>query len=38
MSLWELAKKYCTTEEKIRQANDLTDEPECGRMLLIPVE
>lgn len=34
-SLWELAKKYRTTENHIRAANSLEDEPETGRRLLI---
>lgn len=35
--LWELAKTSGSTMEAIRQANGLTDEPEMGKMLLIPV-
>lgn len=38
MSLWDLAKKYGSSEEKIRAANGLTEEPDGTRMLLIPVE
>lgn len=38
MKLWDLAKKYGSSEEKIRMANALTEEPEGSRMLLIPVE
>ena len=36
-SLWELAKASGSTVEAIRAANGLMDEPEQGRMLLIPV-
>ncbi len=36
-SLWELAKQYATTQEKILDANGLTGEPEQGSWLLIPV-
>ena len=35
--LWELAKNSGSTMEAIRQANGLTEEPEIGTMLLIPV-
>lgn len=35
--LWELAKTSGSTMEAIRQANGLADEPELGKMLLIPV-
>ena len=35
--LWELAKEMGTTVEKIMNANALTQEPEPGKMLLIPV-
>ena len=35
--LWELAKKSGSTMEAIQQANGLTEEPEIGTMLLIPV-
>lgn len=35
--LWDLAKRCGTTVEAIRRANRLTDEPEEGKMLLIPV-
>lgn len=35
--LWSLAKGSGSTVTAIRQANGLTDEPEFGRMLLIPV-
>lgn len=34
-SLWELAKRYRTTEEHIRLANQLEEEPEPGTRLLI---
>lgn len=36
-SLWELAKASGSTVEAIRTANGLTQEPEQGRLLLIPV-
>lgn len=36
-SLWALAKANDATVESIRKANALTDEPEQGRMLLIPI-
>ena len=36
-SLWELAKANATTKEKIMEANGLTQEPEKGSWLLIPV-
>lgn len=36
-SLWELAKANATTQEKIMEANGLTQEPENGSWLLIPV-
>ena len=36
-SLWDMAKSCGSTEVAIRQANGLTEEPEPGRMLLIPV-
>lgn len=35
--LWDIAKKCGTTVDAIRTANQLTQEPEKGRMLLIPV-
>jgi len=37
-SLWEIAKRYSSTEEEIRRANDLAEEAELptGRLLLIP--
>ena len=34
-TLWELAKRYRTTEDHIRTANILEVEPECGQRLLI---
>ena len=34
-SLWELAKRYRTTEEQIRSANQLEEEPQGGQRLLI---
>lgn len=34
-SLWELAKRYRTTEDHIRMANQLEEEPEAGTRLLI---
>lgn len=37
-SLWDIAKIIGSTEEAIKKANGLTDEPERDRMLLIPVE
>ena len=37
-SLWEVAKDSGSTVEAIRQANQLQDEPEAQRMLLIPVK
>ena len=36
-SLWDLAKASGSTVEAIRAANGLAEEPEQGRMLLIPV-
>ena len=36
-SLWAMAKSCGSTVEAIRRANNLQDEPESGRMLLIPV-
>ena len=36
-SLWNLAKQCNTTVEAIRTANRLTEDPEAGKMLLIPV-
>ena len=36
-TLWDMAKACGSTEEAIRQANGLTEEPEPDRMLLIPV-
>ena len=35
--LWDIAKACGTTVQSICLANGLTDEPESGRMLLIPV-
>ncbi len=37
-SLWDIAKRYSTTVEVIRAANDMTEECACnaGQMLLIP--
>lgn len=35
--LWKIAKDSGSTVAAIRWANDLTEEPEAGRMLLIPV-
>ena len=37
LSLWEMAKKYGSTREAIRAANELSGEPAEGQMLLIPV-
>ena len=36
--LWNIAKAAGSCVEAIRKANDLQDEPEEGRMLLIPIE
>lgn len=36
-SLWDVAKQCGSTVESIQQANGLTEEPEPGRILLIPV-
>lgn len=36
-SLWDMAKLYGSTEDAIRKANDLTDEPVPGQILIIPV-
>ncbi len=36
-SLWEMAKSSGTTVDAIRKANNLEEEPESGRMLLIPI-
>lgn len=36
-SLWELAKSSGSTMDAIRRANGLTQEPERGQMLLIPI-
>ena len=36
-SLWDIAKASGSTEMAIRDANQLTDEPDKGRILLIPV-
>lgn len=36
-TLWELAKQTGSTMEAITQANGLTQEPEQGQMLLIPI-
>ena len=35
--LWDMAKTCGSTVEAILTANDLSDEPDCDRMLLIPV-
>lgn len=35
--LWDMAKRCGSTVEAIRKANQLTDEPEDGQVLLIPV-
>jgi LysM repeat protein len=37
-SLWEIAKRYSTTVEVVRAANDLGEGEDCraGQMLLIP--
>lgn len=36
-SLWELAKNSGSTMDAIRKANGLTEEPDQGQMLLIPI-
>ena len=36
-SLWDLAKYYGSTVERISQANDLDAEPQKDKMLLIPI-
>ena len=36
-SLWHIAKQCGSTVEAIRQANNLTEEPEEGRILMIPI-
>ena len=36
-SLWDMAKYYGSTEDAIRSANGLTDEPIPGQILIIPV-
>ena len=36
-SLWEIAKQAGSTVEMIQKANDITQEPEADKMLLIPV-
>ena len=36
-SLWSIAKENGSTEQAIRQANQLTSDPEPGQLLLIPV-
>ncbi len=36
-SLWDMAKLYGSTEDAIRKANGLTDEPTPGQILIIPV-
>ncbi len=35
--LWQLAKKCGSSQQAIMQANGLTEEPACGKMLIIPV-
>jgi hypothetical protein len=35
--LWAIAKDYGSTVQAIREANQLTEEPENGQMLLIPI-
>ena len=37
MRLWDLAKQSGSTVDAIRKANGIAEEPEPGRMLLIPV-
>lgn len=36
-SLWNIAKDYGSTVEAIREANKITEEPEKGQILLIPL-
>ena len=36
-SIWTIAKESGSTQEAIREANGIADEPQCGQMLLIPV-
>ena len=36
-SLWDMAKLYGSTEDAIRKANGLTDDPTPGQILIIPV-
>ncbi len=36
-SLWDMAKKNATTAQRIMDANGLTQEPEAGRWMIIPV-
>lgn len=36
-SLWDMAKRYGSTEDAIRKANGLTEEPTPGQILIIPV-
>ena len=36
-TLWEMAKLYGSTEDAIRKANGLTEEPTQGQILIIPV-
>ena len=36
-SLWDMAKHYGSTEQAIREANGLTEEPTPGQILIIPV-
>ena len=36
-TLWDMAKLYGSTEDAIRKANGLTDEPVTGQILIIPV-
>ena len=36
-SLWDMAKHYGSTEDAIRKANGLTDDPVPGQILIIPV-
>ena len=36
-SLWDMAKQYGSTEQAIREANGLTEEPAPGQILIIPV-
>ena len=36
-SLWDMAKRYGSTEDAIRSANNLADEPLPSQILIIPI-